>query len=111
VGGCISINGPAKILGGTVGGGSAATNGQDIAVRSSGSLTLGGEVSIGSIHLASGKTITIHADGLTVAAPIIVETTGTFASNVITDLSACFQALDSTLAVIYDEAAQTLTIE
>ena len=110
-GGCISINGPAKILGGAVSGGSAGTNGQDIAIRSSGSLTLGGEVSIGSIHLASGKTITIHADGLTVAAPIIVETTGTFATNVITDLSACFRTLDSTLAVIYDEVAQTLTIE
>ncbi len=111
VGGCISLNGPSKILGGTITGGSAGTNGQDISVRASGSLTLGGNVSIGQIHLNSGKTITIHTDGLTVAAPIVIEATGTFATAVTSDLSACFQALDSTLSVVYDAVAKTLALQ
>lgn len=111
-GGCISLNGPSKILGGTVSGGSAGTNGQDISVRSSGSLTLGGEVSIGQLHLSSGKTVTIHEGGLTVADPIVIEAeSGIFATKVTTDLSACFQALDSALSVAYDAFEETLILQ
>ncbi len=111
-GGCMSLNGPSKILGGTVRGGSAGTDGQDIALRSSGSLTLGGNVSIGQIHLVSGKTITIHDSGLTTAAPIVIAAeAGTFATKVTSDLSTCFQALSDTLTVVYDEVEQTLTLQ
>ena len=110
-GGCLSINGPTKILGGTIRGGSAGTDGQDVSLRSSASLTLGGNVSIGQLHVPSGKTVTIHDSGLTVAEAIVINAAGTFATNVLTDLSACFKALDSALSVVYNEAEQTLTIQ
>jgi len=110
-GGCLSLNGPSKILGGTIRGGSAGTDGQDVSLRSSCKLTLGGNVDIGDIHMTSGVTVTVHDSGLTVAAPIVINAAGTFATNVLTDLSACFQALDSALSVIYNEAEQTLTLQ
>ena len=109
-GGSLSLNGPATILGGIIRGGSAAQGGNDVTLRNSAKLTLGGNVQIGDIQVASGKTFTIYDGGLTTAAPIIIDATGTFATGVLTDLSACFQAL-SGANIVYNEAEQTLTIE
>ena len=111
LGGCISLNGQTKLLGGVIRGGSATNGGQDIAIRASGNVTLGGNITIGDIYLSSGKTIAIHSSGLTTATPIkvvLADGVGTFATNVVTDLSALFAAEGKT--VTHDEEAKTLTV-
>ena len=110
-GGSLSLNGPATILGGIIRGGSAAQGGNDVGLRSNAKLILGGNVQIGDIQVAGGKSFTVYEGGLTTATPIIIDATGTFATGVLTDLSACFQALDETLTILYDEAGQTLSIQ
>ncbi len=104
-GGNMRSYGTTNLLGGTVTGGSAAGNGDDVFING-GTLTIGGKMNIGSIYL-NGKSFKIHTSGLETATPIEIVGTGTFATNVLTDLSSCFQAATG---IIYDATAKTLSI-
>ena len=105
-GGNIRSYGTTNLLGGTITGGSAAKNGDDVYMHG-GTLTIGGNMNIGSIYL-NGKSFKIHSSGLTTETPIEIIGTGTFATNVLTDLTECFK---STGEIVYDEEAKTLTIQ
>ena len=104
-GGNIYCNGTMNLLGGTITGGSAA-KGNDLYLYG-GTLTIGGKLNIGQIHV-NGKTFKIHADGLETETPIEIIGSGTFATNVLTDLSGCFKAASG---IVYDAAAKTLAIQ
>ena len=95
-------------MGGTITGGSAA-KGKDVNFYN-GQLILGGHQNIGQIYFNGDYQLTIHDSGLTVEQPIqIVANEGVFATNVKTDLSACFTATG--YDIIYDETAQTLSLQ
>ena len=97
-----------KLLGGTITGGKAA-KGNDV-YYDNGELTLGGKMNIGELTIANGLTVTIADEGLTTATPIkLAAGEGVFATNVKTDLSACFKAAGND--IIYDAEAQTLSLK
>ena len=104
-GGNVRAYGTINLLGGTIIGGTGA-KGNDVYMNS-GTLTIGGNLNIGSIYL-NGKSFKIHSSGLTTETPIEIIGTGKFATNVLTDLSACFKAAGE---IVYDEEAKTLTIQ
>ena len=107
LGGNIRSNNEVQLLGGKITGGSAS-KGDDVYYYG-GNLVLGGKLEIGQLTIPSGMTITIHAAGLTTAAPIqVVAGEGVFATNVQSDLSGCFKA--SGLDVVYDSEAKTLSL-
>ena len=105
-GGNMRSHGTVNLLGGIIRGGDAAKNGDDVYINA-GTLTIGGDIQIGSIYL-NGKSFKIHSSGLTTTTPIEIVGTGKFATNVLTDLSACFKAAGE---IVYDAAAKTLTIQ
>ena len=104
-GGNIYGNGTMNMLGGSITGGSAA-KGDDLYLYG-GTLTIGGKLNIGQIHV-NGKTLKIHSSGLETETPIEIIGSGTFATNVLTDLSGCFQAASG---IVYDAAAKTLAVQ
>jgi hypothetical protein len=104
-GGNIYCNGKMNLLGGSITGGSAA-KGDDLYLYS-GTLTIGGKLAIGQIHV-NGKTLKIHSSGLETETPIEIIGSGTFATDVLTDLSGCFKAAT---AIVYDAAEKTLKIQ
>ncbi len=106
-GGNINAYNAVKLLGGTITGGTAA-KGADVYVN--GDMVLGGKVNIGRLTINTGKTVAIHDAGLTVEKPIeLTVNEGVFATNVKTDLSACFDG--GAFDIVYDETAQTLSLQ
>lgn len=106
-GGNLKSAGTMNLLGGTITGGSAA-KGDDI-YYNTGTVTIGGELTIGQITLVDKKLV-ISDEGLTVKTPIkLTAGEGVFATNVQSDLSACFEA--EGLEVVYNAADKTLSLK
>ena len=110
VGGNVSVSGPAKLLGGTITGGSG-TSGNDVGLRSNCQLTIGGNVTIGQIYIASGKTIKVNSD-LNPTAPIgivVADGAGVFATEVATDMTGCFKVPEG-CGISYNAADKTMSL-